>query len=208
MQPACKDLSAAPCDAQETSALDRQIIDGARELVARDLVIGTVGNVSARAGGSIRITPTRTPYRDMDPADLVTVDLETGASAGDRRPSRELPVHLAVYRASRHVGAVVHTHSQYATAWSFLGAPLEPATEEMAYYGIGAVRTTEPAPSGSLELARSVTRGLGDSRAVLLGRHGVLAVGPTVESAIVVARAVEHQACVAWLLRTGRTPAR
>ncbi|MCW3009496.1 MAG: class aldolase/adducin family protein [Solirubrobacterales bacterium] len=178
-----------------------QVIAGARTLVAAGLVVGTVGNVSARVGNRVRITPTRCPYDELTTDDLVTIDLDGRVVAGRHGPSREVPLHLAAYRARADVRAVVHTHSPYATAWSFLGIALEPHTEEIGYYGIGPVRTCPPADAGSHALADAAIAGLGDSKATLLGGHGVVAVGATVDEAIVVARAIEHQAQIAWLLR-------
>ncbi len=139
--------------------------------------------------------------------DLVRVDADTGRPlSAAARPSRELPLHLAVYRARPDVAAVIHTHSPHATAWSFLDVPLQPALEDLDYYGIGSVRTAAPAPPGSDDLAHNVSRALGRSNAVLLGEHGVLAVGPTVDDALLTARVVEHHARIAWLLRGAATP--
>lgn len=186
-------------------AVERAVLAAGRSLVADGLVIGTVGNVSARCGRELRITPTRHPYEAMRRRDLVRVDADSGRplSAG-ARPSRELPLHLAVYRARPDVAAVIHTHSPYATAWSFLDQPVEPALEDLAYYGIGEIRTAAPAPPGSDDLAHNVSRALGRSNAVLLGHHGVLTTGGSVAEALNAARVVEHQAQVAWLVRGGR----
>ncbi len=176
----------------------------ARALYERGLVVGSVGNVSSRTADGLRITPSRMPYASMEAADTVTVTWEGRSVAGTgHAPSRELPLHLAIYAARQEVGAIVHTHSPHAAAWSFLGEPLEPITEEIEYYGIGPVRTSEPAPAGSEHLASRAVAALGDSRAVLLGRHGVVATGATPADALVVAEAIEHQAQVAWLLRRG-----
>lgn len=181
---------------------ERAILAAGRSLVAEGLVIGTVGNVSARRGDELRITPTRRPYETMRRRDLVRVDATTGtARSAGARPSRELPLHLAVYRARPDVAAVIHTHSPHATAWSFLDEPLEPELEDLAYYGIGEIRTAAWAAPGSDELAHNVSQALGGSNAVLLGHHGVLTTGASVDEALVAARVVEHQAKVAWLVR-------
>ena len=181
-------------------------VDAARRLEPEGLVVGTVGNVSVRTGPTIHVTPTRTAYADMHERDLVMVDVAAGVSLGAGTPSRELPLHLAIYRARPDAVAVVHTHSPAATAWSFLGEPLGPELEDLAYYGIGSIRTAVPAPPGTDELAANVVTAIGDSRAVLLGDHGVLTLGTTPEDALTVARVVEHQAKVAWYLRSGAAP--
>ena len=182
-------------------SVDREILAACRAMVGRGLVVGTAGNVSARCRRGVRITPSRTDYRGMRRRQLLTVDHAGAVVRGSGTPSLELPLHLAVYAARPDVGAVVHSHSPHATAWSYLNAPLEPPTEDMTYLGIGPVRTSAPAPAGSARLAERAVRALGASSACLLGRHGVLAVGPTVRAALTVAEAVEHQAQVGWLLR-------
>lgn len=184
---------------------DRSLLSGAievaRALEPEGLVVGTVGNVSVRTGPTAHVTPTRTAYADLRVRDLVTVDVATGVTLGNGVPSRELPLHLAVYRARPEVDCVLHTHSVAATAWSFLDEPLEPELEDLAYHGIDPVRTSPPAPAGSDELARVAAATLGSGTAVLLGHHGVLTVGDTPQDALLVARVVERQARVAWLVR-------
>lgn len=182
-------------------ALRRRVVAVARALEADGLVVGTVGNVSARAGGELVVTPTRAPYARMRARDLARVDIASGARSRGGVPSRELPLHLAVYRARPDVGAVVHTHSVAATAWSFLDEPLGPELEDLAYHGIDPVLTAPPAAPGSAELAAGAVAALGPGSAVLLGRHGLLTAGDTPERALLVARVVEHHAQIGWLLR-------
>lgn len=178
------------------------VVVAARSMVRLRLVVGTVGNVSARVGSSFVITPTRTDYERVEPDDLPVVGLGPhDPSAPDC--SRESPLHAAIYRARPDVGAIVHTHSVHATAWSFLNEPLGPALEENEYYGTGAIRTSRPAPAGSQALGDQAVEALGNSAAVLLGRHGVAAVGATPGEALTIAQVVEVQAQVAWLLRRG-----
>jgi L-fuculose-phosphate aldolase len=179
------------------------ILETVRTLSAEGLVVGTIGNVSARSRDAVLITPSRHQYSRMEATDLVSVDLLGNRIHGELPPSRELLLHLAIYRRRSDVGAVVHTHSPHATAWSFLGEPVLPETEENRYYGIGPVRTSRPARPGSSELARGAAETLDASAAVLLGGHGVLTVGPTLQLALDIARVVEHQAQIAWILRRG-----
>jgi L-ribulose-5-phosphate 4-epimerase len=178
--------------------LDAAVVAAARALRERRLVVGSVGNVSVRKGPYVRITPTRVPYEVLRRSDLVTVDASGTVMAGTRTPSLELPLHLAIYTARPDVGAVIHTHSPFATAWSFLREPVPDLLEEQSYYGLGAVSVSRPCRSGSRELGRSVVAALGDSSAALIGAHGVVAVGPDCAAALVVAEVVEQAAHVAW----------
>ena len=146
------------------------------------LVSGTSGNLSARDGDLVLITPSALPYESMTVDDLVTLSLAGAVVAGSRVPSSELRVHLAVYAARPEARALAHTHSEHATAWSHLGEPL------------GEVLTAPFAPSGSDEIAAAAVRALGDRDAVLLGRHGVLALGESPAAALEVCAAVERRA--------------
>jgi L-fuculose-phosphate aldolase len=167
-----------------------EVVAAARQMLRLGLVAGSSGNVSAREGERIHITPAALAYTEMTEADLVTLDLEGVVVAGEREPSSERRVHLAVYAARPDAGALVHTHSTHATAWSFLGEPLG---EE--------VPTAPYAPAGSDEIAAAAVEALGDRRAVLLARHGVLALGDSPAHALDVAAAVERQAQQARPLR-------
>jgi L-fuculose-phosphate aldolase len=146
------------------------------------LVGGTSGNVSARVGELLRITPSALPYAEMEDADLVTLALDGTILEGEREPSSEWRVQVADYAARLDAGALVHTHSEHATAWSERGEPL------------GEWLTAPFAPSGSDEIARTAVAALGDRSAVLLGNHGVLALGDTPAAALAVCVEVERAA--------------
>jgi L-fuculose-phosphate aldolase len=166
------------------------------------LVLGTLGNVSTRRFDGLLITPTRTHYEDLEPSDLPLVGFDGEIRSGVLEPSRELPLHLAIYRARPDVQAIVHTHSVWATAWSFLALPLEPRLEDLDYEAIGPIRTSEPARAGSAQLADRGVAALGGSRAALLGGHGVVSFGADLRAALTAAEMVERQAHVSWLLRS------
>jgi L-fuculose-phosphate aldolase len=182
--------------------LREQVVEIARQMSALRLVSGTLGNVSARLVDALVITPTRTRYEDLEPSDLPVVGFDGETRSGALEPSRELALHLGIYRARPDVRAIVHTHSVFATAWSFLALPLEPRLEELDYEAIGAIRTSAPADAGSAELAERGVATLGGSRAVLLGGHGVVTVGADLRAALTAAEMVERQAHVCWLLRS------
>jgi L-fuculose-phosphate aldolase len=185
-------------------ARDRQVIAAARALTERGLVVGTAGNVSVRDGDRIRMTPTRTAYAGLRRSGLVTLDLD--CEEPPPTASLEWRLHVEIYRRRPEVRAVVHAHGPWSTAWSCHGEPLAPELEEATYYGIGTVCTAPHAPAGSAELAERTARTLGASGAVLLERHGLVAVGDTPDHALNIAQAVEHQAHVAWLVRGAGGP--
>ena len=182
-------------------SLRAEVVAAGREMLRLGLVAGTSGNVSARNGDRVLITPSGLPYGEMQADDLVALSLDGAVLDGTREPSSERRVHLAVYAARPGAGALVHSHSVHATAWSFLGEPLDTGTEELEHAAGGAVLTAPFAPTGSDEIAAAAVEALGDRRAVLLGRHGVLAAGDTPAKALDVCVAVERQAQIALLLR-------
>jgi L-fuculose-phosphate aldolase len=165
------------------------------------LVAGTSGNLSMREGELVHITPSGLPYPEMTADDVVTLALDGTVVAGDREPSSERRVHLAVYAARPDARALVHSHSVHATAWSFLDEPLDTGTEELELAAGGPVLTAPFAATGSDEIAAAAVAALGERRAVLLGHHGVLGLGDSPARALDVCLAVERQAHVAWLLR-------
>lgn len=178
------------------------VVDAAREMLRLGLVSGTSGNVSARDGESVLITPASSPYERMTEDDVVAIGPDGEPLEGAGVPSSEWRVHLAIYAARQDVGAIVHTHSVHATAWSFLEEPLDTGTEELEAVAGGAVLTARFAATGSDEIAAAAAEALGERGAVLLGRHGVVGVGATAADALAVCVVLERQAEVAWLLRS------
>jgi L-fuculose-phosphate aldolase len=187
-------------------SLRAELLEAALKMHRLGLVVATSGNASAREGELVYITPTSLPYDEMGEDDLVTLSLTGEVVAGRREPSSERRVHLAVYAARPEVAAVVHTHSVHATAWSFLGEPLDTGTEELTHFVGGAVRTARDAPAGSDAIARAAVEALEGRHAALLARHGVLGVGNSPARALDVCALVERQAQLAWLLRPPASP--
>jgi ribulose-5-phosphate 4-epimerase/fuculose-1-phosphate aldolase len=176
-----------------------EVVAAAREMHRRGFVAGTAGNVSARDGDLIHITPSAFPYPEMTEDDLVTLDPEGTVVAGEREPSTERRVHLAVYAARPDAAAIVHTHSGHAGAWTFVGEPL--AGPDLERIAGGLVRTAPYSPSGSEEIARAAVEAIEGRRAALLAGHGVLGLGETPAAALATCAAVEHEARRAWLER-------
>lgn len=158
----------------------------AKRLVPDGLAVGTSGNVSARRGDRLAITPRGVAYDDLDPASVCVVTAGGNPIACPLAPSTELPLHLAVYAATG-AGAVVHTHSPYATVLATVAVELPAVHYLVATLG-GPVRVARYATPGSAELAANVAAGLAGRGAVLLGSHGAAAIGGTIGEAY--ARAV------------------
>ena len=181
------------------------VVDASRRMVERGLVINTSGNVSVRIGGVIAITPSGMAYETMAPADVCLVDVASGEQVdGALLPSSELPLHLAVYRATE-AGAIVHTHSHFATVLSTLVDRLPAIHYQVADLG-GEVEVAPYATFGTDELAAVTTRALAGRNAALMRNHGVTAIGPDVARALARAFTVEWIASVYWHARVLGAP--
>ena len=145
------------------------------------LVVGTAGNLSVRTGELVAITPSSVDYDVLDPGLICVVGLDGEIVEAERAPSSELPLHLAVYRAT-DAAAIVHTHAPYATTLASVVDEL-PAIHYMIAELGGPVRVAPYATFGTDELAGSVMSALHGRSAVLLGSHGTLTVGDSLEQA-------------------------
>ena len=177
-------------------------------MLERGLVTSTVGNISARGGAGMLITPTRVHPEDLTPESVVEIALD---GQGGEGPSLEWRLHAAVYEVRRDVAAIVHTHSPYAVARSFDPEPLIVDTEERVYLGLDRVEVAPPGDAGTPALARAAAAALGERDAVLLARHGVVATGQTPRDALELGATIEHLAIIdhvrAAAQPTGRPPA-
>ncbi len=174
----------------------KSIVAVCREMLRLGLTVGTWGNVSiySHEHRKVIITPSGIRYDYLNPADLVTLDLDGGILAGSLRPSVETPLHLAVYRHRKELGAVIHTHSIYATAAAVAGVSIPALVEDMAQIVGGGVEVADYAPAGSRELVAHAVAALGNRNAVLLANHGMVGVGETIDEAWRVCQVVEKTA--------------
>jgi L-fuculose-phosphate aldolase len=186
------------------AALRANLVDHGRRMVHDGLVDGVSGNLSARAGDLIAITPSGVPYQDMAPADICLVRPADGSTAAGGRPSTETPMHLAVYRAT-DAAAIVHTHSPFVVALSTVLDELPAVHYAMAGLG-GLVRVTPYTRFGTQELADGAVAALRGRTAVILGNHGALTYGATLGQAYDRARTLEWLASVYWHARMAGRP--
>ena len=128
--------------------------------------------------------------------------------AGVRKPSSEAPFHAAIYRARPEVGAIVHTHSPLATAYSCTRRPIPPFHYMVAVAGGADIPCADYATFGSEALADAAVRALEGRRATLLANHGVIALGSSPAAALSLAAEVENLAAqYLALLASGLKPA-
>lgn len=175
------------------ATLRERIIAISQALDAAGLVPNKSGNVSCRSAGGFLITPAGKPYRDLAPGDLVELPKHGEPPASGRRPSSEWRMHAAIYAGRPDAAAIVHTHSPRATALACAGHGIPPFHYMIALAG-GEIRCTSYATFGTADLAATALRGLDGRRAVLLGNHGVIAIGGSLDEAHAVAVEVENLA--------------
>lgn len=198
-------------DALRTTAYDANMA-----LASSGLVMGTFGNLSAadRAAGVFAIKPSGVAYDALTPSNIVVVSLEDGAIVDGRlRPSSDTPTHLELYRAF-DCGAIVHTHSEYATMFAQARLPIRCMGTTHADYFRGDIPVTRPLRGDEVEQAYEKNTGLvivetfagGRSpveiQAVLVANHGPFAWGGDPAAAIENARVLEYLARLEWRVRT------
>ena len=190
-------------------AEERQaVVDGGNAMVRAGLTTGTGGNLSriCRRRGLIAISPSGLDYAAMQPDDVVLVDRDGLTVEGRYKPSSELGFHLALYRQRPAVGAVVHTHSVYATTLACLGWEL-PAVHYLVGFAGRKVPLASYATFGTDELAASVATTLGRQfNAVLLANHGLVAVGGDMHAALNTAEEVEFVARIYYQAKCAGSP--
>mgnify|MGYP000771018043 CR=1 FL=1 len=184
-----------------------EVLWGCRLMVERGYLLGTVGNLSARADGTdlVVITPTSLPYDTMTEEDLVVVNLNGEIVSGKHQPSIECSMHLGVYRARPELRALVHTHSKYATTVSLIKElDIMPAidTEQSLYLG-GDINIVPFAFPGSKELAEYVKEGIGTNAGLLMANHGALGVGISMKDAVIASDIIERNSEMYLLLKAG-----
>ncbi len=168
----------------------RALVETVRWLMARGLYAGTSGNVSVRAGGGLLITPTGVPCEEVDAASLVELAFD-GSARGPLAPSSEWRIHRDVYRRRPEVGAVVHTHSTFATAYACLRRPLPAVHYLVARAGGAQIPCARYATYGTAALSRNALAALDGVRACLLANHGLIALGADLGAARALAEEIE-----------------
>ncbi|MFV0309969.1 MAG: class II aldolase/adducin family protein [Desertimonas sp.] len=158
-----------------------ELIDHQLAAFHAGLSTGTSGNLSIRLGDEVLITPSGLDPRRTGPEDLCLVTIDGAPVEGHRRPSSELPMHLAVY-ARGDANAIVHTHSEYATAVSLTHDELPAVHYNINGLG-GPVRVAPYATFGTDELAANIAAALVERSGAILQNHGAITIGDTVSAA-------------------------
>ncbi|MBX9848881.1 MAG: class II aldolase/adducin family protein [Rhodocyclaceae bacterium] len=172
----------------ELSQLKASVLACARAMNASGINRGTAGNVSARTEGGFVVTPTGMDYLQSAPDDMVFVAMD-GQSSDKRKPSSEWHFHRDIYVQRPEAGAIVHTHSPFATSLACLGKDVPPFHYMIARFGGDTVRCADYATFGTQALSDTMLRALSGRSACLMANHGMTVFGRDLDQAL--AHAIE-----------------
>ncbi|PKQ22191.1 MAG: L-ribulose-5-phosphate 4-epimerase [Actinobacteria bacterium HGW-Actinobacteria-5] len=199
-------MSSIPAELRDVvEALKVEVAALHAELPRNGLVVWTAGNVSARVPGAdlLVIKPSGVSYDDLTPESMVVCDLDANLVEGSRSPSSDTAAHAYVYKHMPEVGGVVHTHSDYATAWAARREPI-PCVLTMIGDEFGGEIPVGPfALIGDDSIGRGIVETLtgSRSRAVLMANHGPFTIGKDARDAVKAAVMVEDVARTVHLAR-------
>ena len=174
------------------------IVSTLQSMSSKGLNKGTSGNVSARTGDAMLITPTGVAPDQLQPEHIVHMSLSGDVDDNQFTPSSEWQMHADTYRAKPDIAAVVHCHSPFATVLACARKPIPAMHYMVAAAGGHGIPLAPYATFGSKELSQANLAALSTSMACLLANHGQLAVGFDLSGALKLAELVEEQAHCYW----------
>jgi L-fuculose-phosphate aldolase len=171
-------------------ALRKEMVAICRKMNSSGINQGTAGNLSVRSSNGFLITPSSMPYDVMTPADIVEMDFD-GTYAGSLRPSSEWRFHRDILKERTDINVVLHCHSVYATTLAVHHKTIPSFHYMTGVAGGATIRCAEYATFGTQALSDNALVALKDRLACLLGQHGQISLGKTMEAALWLAIEVE-----------------
>lgn len=181
--------------------LSKEIVKICRTLRQTKLVNATHGNVSAKLGNTMLITPTGSDFELLDSSDIVLMDIPSGKIISQGKPSKEYELHLLAYRKRPDINAIVHAHSPKTVALSC--TDIKDPEDMVPAYTLAFAIFTKHLPlvdyykAGSSELAQKATDKLIDKNAVALKHHGIIVVADTLTKALYRVEEIEENSDIA-----------
>ena len=182
----------------DDASLREGLVDVMQAMAARGLNRGTSGNVSARLGDGLLVTPSGVAPERLTPETMVALDAEGRPASGALKPSSEWRMHHGLYARRPDVQAVVHCHARHATILACAGRPIPAMHYMVAVGGKAHVPLAPYATFGTDALAQAVADALDGGYACLMANHGLIAASTSLERALAIAEEVEEQAAVYW----------
>ena len=155
---------------EEISQIGKLIYD-------KGLSPGTSGNISIRQGDNVLISPSGFCLGEMNPSDVVVIDLQDNIVEGSNKPSSERIMHLEIYKSRNDIYSIIHAHPPKATVFAVSGLPLDRPVLAEAYVTLGQVPVAEYATPSSKELANILADYFIKNDSVLLANHGAVVGG-------------------------------
>lgn len=177
--------------------LRRRMVEAAQKLTAQGLNGATSGNIGVRLAQSFLVTPSGVASEELLPEAIVEMDF-SGATLGPGKPSSEWRFHRDILAARADIGAIVHTHSRYASSLACLRRDLPAFHYMIAVAGGDSIRCAPYAIFGSQELSDLALQALENRKACLLANHGVIALGLDLADALTLALEVESLCQQYW----------
>ena len=170
------------------------LIETALQLQKIGLNHGATGNCSCRDGDTYLITPSGVETQNLSEDKIVRMDFEGNVvdSISNLKPSSEWRFHQDIMSKRQEVGAVVHTHSIFASTVSLFGNELPPFHYMIAVAGGSSVRCAPYAMFGTQELSDNIIDALLDRKACLIANHGLVSIGANLAEALQIAEEIEH----------------
>jgi len=181
-------------------ALRQRIIELCLQMNASGLNQGTSGNISARFGQRMLITPSGIPYEDLQPEHIASMPLEAEGLAWDGpcKPSSEWHFHLSILNDKPEANAIIHTHSMFATIVSIARQRIPACHYMIGAFGGNTVECADYATFGTPKLSAAIRAAMVNRNACLLANHGMIATGPDLDKAMWAAVELETLARQYW----------
>jgi 3-dehydro-4-phosphotetronate decarboxylase len=179
--------------------LRESLVMHGRSLFERGYVCGSAGNLSVRLPDGVLMTPTNSCLGKLQADSISKLDFSGRLLSGDR-PSKEAPLHLAVYRSRPQDAAVVHLHSRHATAVACLSkinaADALPALTPYYVMRVGRLPLVPYFPPGDAALTQAVGTAAAEAHALLLANHGMVVSAHDLEAAVSITEELEEAAAL------------
>lgn len=187
-------------DTGTPALLREEVRQAACRMAELGLARGSSGNISLRLPKErFLITASGIPYNKLSADQIVKIDYDGEPSCAGI-PSSEWRMHAAIYRRRPDVQAIVHTHSPFATAAAIALTSLPVMHDEGKILFGEALSVSVHAPPGTWKLAKATADAIAGGKAALISHHGAIAVGPTLQEALLMAEKVEETAQLYWLV--------
>lgn len=175
-------------------ATRKKIVQTCFYLFNRGFAHGSSGNISIKTEKGYATTPTGSSFKDLTETDVSFLD-EVGNLISGKKPTKEVPLHLAWYKANPDHNAVIHLHSAFATAVSCLedldSHNVLPALTPYQIMKIGKVPLIPYEKPGDIKLAESIEKMGKGSRAVLMSNHGLVCGEENIDAAVEIVEELE-----------------